>query len=107
MGLARICVNDIWMTNGVAAAVPMGRGKAASNHTKHRVAFGYATRVFLDPDRLELDASRPTDGEPGFKMIGMIAGKLYVVVVTRRGNAHRIISARRTNRAEDRAYGRR
>ena len=81
--------------------------KAASNLAKHRVAFEYATRVFRDPARLELYVSRPTDGEPRSKVIGMIAGKLYVVVWTRRGMARRIISARRTNRAEDRAYGRR
>jgi uncharacterized protein len=71
------------------------------------VAIPFATRVFLDPDRLELDVSRMVDGEPRFKVIGMIEGKLHVVVATKRGDAYRLISARRTNRAEERVYGRR
>lgn len=81
--------------------------KAAGNVAKHRVTFAFAARVFLDPDRVELDASRAADGETRFKVIGMVEGKLYVVVATRRGDVCRIISARRTNEAEDRAYGHR
>ena len=79
--------------------------KAAGNVVKHRVAFPFATRVFLDPHRVELDTSRDEDGEPRLKVIGMIDGKLYVVVGTMRGAVCRIISARRTNAAENRAYG--
>ena len=79
--------------------------KATANLEKHRVTFPFATRVFLDPDRLELDASRAADAESRFKVIGMIEDKLYIVVATRRGAACRIISARRANRTEDRTYG--
>lgn len=71
------------------------------------MAFGYAMQVFLDPDQLKLDASRPSDGKPRFKVIRAIEATLYVVVIARRGNAHRIISARRTNQVEDKAHGRR
>jgi uncharacterized protein len=85
----------------------MGRRKGGEQREKHRVAFPFATRVFLDPDRLELDVSRMADGEARFKVIGMIEGKLHVVAATRRGDAYRLISARRTSRAEERAYGRR
>lgn len=81
--------------------------KAATNLDKHRVSFPYATRVFLDPERVEIDASREQDGEARFKAIGMIDDKLYVVVATGRGSVQRIISARRANRAEERAYGHR
>jgi uncharacterized DUF497 family protein len=69
------------------------------------VSFPFATRVFLDPERVEIDASRDQDDERRFKVIGMIDGKLYVVVATRRGSVHRVISARRANRAEEQAYG--
>lgn len=79
--------------------------KAAINLDKHRVSFPFATRVFLDPERVELDASRDRDGESRFKAIGMIDGKLYVVVATGRGSVQRMISARRANRGEERAYG--
>ena len=81
----------------------MGRDES---HGESREAPGdISTRVFLDPDRLEFDASRAADAESRFKVIGMIEDKLYIVVATRRGGACRIISARRANRTEDRTYG--
>jgi len=79
--------------------------KAQANLVKHGVAFPYATRVFLDPQRVEFDASRGGDGEVRRKAVGVIEGRLYVVVHTDRGGVHRIISARRTNATEQRAYG--
>jgi uncharacterized protein len=79
--------------------------KAESNLAKHGVPFRYATRVFLDPNLVEFDASRVADGEFRRKAIGLIEGKLYVVVYTDRGGVYRIISARRTNATEEGAYG--
>lgn len=79
--------------------------KAAGNAVKHRVTFPFATRVFLDPHRVELDVSRAEDGEVRRKAIGMIDGRLYVVVSTMRDGVCRMISARRTNAVEERAYG--
>lgn len=73
---------------------------------KHRVPFPFSTRVFLDPKRVELDVSRESDGEPRFKVVGAIDGKLYVVVATWRGDVCRVISAGRANAAEGKAYGR-
>jgi len=51
------------------------------------------------------DTTRAVDGEPRQKAIGAIDGKLYAVVFTMRGETCRLISARRTNRKEDRIYG--
>ena len=79
--------------------------KAQANLVKHGVPFPYATRVFLDPRRIEFDVSREGDGEARRKAVGVIEGKLYVVIYTDRGGVHRIISARRTNATEQRAYG--
>ena len=79
--------------------------KARANEAKHRVSFAYALAVFDDADRLELDTSRPEDGETRFKAIGMIGATLYTVVFVIRGEAWRIISARRSNRREERNYG--
>ena len=79
--------------------------KAEGNLAKHGVPFGYATRIFLDPRRVEFDASREGDGEGRRKAVGLIDGKLFVVVYTDRGGVYRLISARRTNAAEDKAYG--
>jgi uncharacterized protein len=78
--------------------------KAASNLKKHGISFGDARRVFLDPFRIDIDASRQVDGEPRRKTTGLIAGKLFSVVYTLRGEVHWIISARRANPTESRRY---
>lgn len=79
--------------------------KAAANLAKHGVSFAYATRVFLDPDRVAVDASRPEDGERRCKLVGAIGSRVFTVVVTERDGAIRLISARRCNATEARAYG--
>jgi uncharacterized protein len=78
--------------------------KAAANLAHHGVRFEFAVRVFDDSARVEFDVSRARDGEPRRKCVGHIAGKLYVVVFTMRGGIRRIISARRTNRSEEKRY---
>jgi uncharacterized DUF497 family protein len=52
-----------------------------------------------------IDASREEDSESRMKAVGQLGGRLFVVVYTERENAIRIISARRTNKSEDQAYG--
>lgn len=79
--------------------------KAESNLAKHNVPFGYAIRVFLDEGHVVIDASRKSDGEERQKIIGRIEGKVFTVVFTMRGDTCRIISARRANMNETRAYG--
>ncbi len=79
--------------------------KATSNEAKHGVPFDYAARIFLDEDRVDIDASRNTDGEDRRKAIGVIESRLYCVVYTMRGSICRIISARRANAKETKAYG--
>ena len=49
--------------------------KAASNLAKHGVSFAYATRVLLDAARVDLDATRPGDGEVRSRAIGEIEGR--------------------------------
>jgi uncharacterized protein len=79
--------------------------KALSNFVKHRVEFSYAAAVFLDPRRVDLDVSRPEDGEMRRKTVGIIDGRLLTVVYTIRVKSTRIISARRSNTTESRMYG--
>jgi uncharacterized protein len=83
----------------------MGRRQGAEQSGQHGVPFPYAVRVFLDPQRVDFDASREGDGEVRRKTVGLIEGRLYVVVYTDRDGVRRIISARRTNVTEQRAYG--
>jgi uncharacterized DUF497 family protein len=79
--------------------------KAASNLAKHGVPFDYATRVFLDEAVIDFDASREADGEARRKAIGLIEGRVFTVVYVQRREAIRIISARRANATERKAYG--
>ena len=79
--------------------------KAVSNLAKHGVPFAYAALVFLDPDRVDFDASQPELAEVRRKAIGVIEGRVFAVVYTMRGTVIRIISARRCNSKEARAYG--
>jgi uncharacterized protein len=78
--------------------------KAASNLVKHGVRFEFAARVFFQAGLIDLDASRTVDGEGRRKAVAMIDGQLFTVVYTRRRDAIRIISARRSNAKESRAY---
>lgn len=80
--------------------------KAASNLRKHRVRFAEAVTVFEDdamltmPDE-ELDQER-------FVAVGLSSlGRVLVVVYATRGDAIRIISARRATRRERAEYERR
>jgi uncharacterized DUF497 family protein len=79
--------------------------KALSNFVKHRIEFSYATTVFLDPKRMDLDVSRPADGEMRRKVIGVVEDRLLTVVYTIRSRSIRIISARRSNTTENKMYG--
>jgi len=56
----------------------------------------------FDPDLLEIPA-RTTD-EPRSLIIGKIGGKLWSGVITHRGDAIRIISARRSRQEEVALY---
>jgi uncharacterized protein len=78
--------------------------KAASNLRKHGVPFLYATRVFLDAHRLDQEDRRRTYREERRLTMGMIEGRLYVVVYTRRRRAIRLISARKANGRENEQY---
>jgi uncharacterized DUF497 family protein len=79
--------------------------KAKANQAKHGVPFEYAASIFLDPDRMDFDASRPMDNEDRRKVVGVIEGQLFTVVYTLRDDVFRLISARRANGQETRRYG--
>ncbi len=78
--------------------------KAAGTLRKHGVSFADAEAVFMDPlalHRIDPDA----EGEERFVAIGAgSTGHLLIVVYTLRGEAIRLISARRATPVEIRAY---
>jgi uncharacterized DUF497 family protein len=79
--------------------------KARRNLEKHRLAFSRAVLVFDDRDRVAWEVTRPTDGELRWKTVGLVDRSLCTLVFTIRGDVCRLISARRSNRTEERRYG--
>ena len=78
--------------------------KATRNLRRHGVRFEYATRVFLDPSRLDQEDAREDYGEERRVALGAIEGRVFVVAYAIRGNAIRLISARKAVRHEQDAY---
>lgn len=79
--------------------------KAESNLAKHGISFESATAVFLDPSRVDFDASQLDQGETRRKVVGKIEDLIFTVVYTQRGEITRLISARRANQRECNLYG--
>jgi len=78
--------------------------KAADNYTKHGVSFDAASDVFNDPYAVERLDDREMYGEDRYTIIGMVEGRLLIVVYTMRGETIRIISARGAEPHEQRQY---
>ncbi len=82
--------------------------KAVAIQKKHHVSFEVAARVFMDPLRIDLLDDREEYGEDRWITIGMVDPAVLVVAYTLRGKdggTVRLISARRANENEKRAYG--
>jgi len=61
--------------------------------------------AFHDDGRIVEVDNRYDYGEVRFRMLARVAGRLFVIVFTTRGNVVRIISARRANARERRRHG--
>ena len=81
------------------------RQKASANLEKHGVAFEEALTVFRDPLAKLHDDPDHSVSEPRQILIGHSThGRLLLVAFTDRQGTIRVISARKTNRRERRAY---
>lgn len=81
--------------------------KNLTNQRKHRVSFEVAARVFIDANRIEQYDDQEDYGENRWITIGIVGPALLTVVYTVRdedGEVIRLISARRANAQEKRAY---
>ena len=76
--------------------------KNDSNQEKHKLAFEDATDVFNDEERLKFNSDK--NGETRILTIGKAFQMIVSVVYTTRDLVIRIISARRSNKKERRAY---
>jgi hypothetical protein len=66
--------------------------------------FAYAAKAFFDPDRYVRADLRRSYGEARFNLYGCIESRVFVLIYTQRGNAMRIISARKANSREITLY---
>ncbi len=76
--------------------------KRLSNLEKHRIDFADAKQLF--DGRPVLEAESLYAHEERFLITGMIDDRLVTVIWTRRGDAIRLIPARRSRDGEERAY---
>ncbi|QQR68711.1 MAG: BrnT family toxin [Alphaproteobacteria bacterium] len=79
------------------------KGKNARNKVKHGIDFDSAVDFDWRGAHLT-DRSRHTDGEARFAATGYLGGKLFTLIFTIRGKNIRIISLRRANTTEEKAY---
>ncbi|HNQ21893.1 MAG TPA: BrnT family toxin [Phycisphaerae bacterium] len=79
--------------------------KAKRNFKKHGILFEEAATVFGDPRSLTIDDPLHSTAEERWVTMGMTyRHRLVVVVHTSRGNAIRVISARKATRRERKTY---
>jgi uncharacterized DUF497 family protein len=78
--------------------------KDSANNEKHGITFLEAIAVFLDPQVVEEDSTRPEHGEIRRKAVGSVRGRMITVIFTPREDRRRIISARRARPDERKRY---
>ena len=78
--------------------------KRDANLVKHGVDFVDALEVFADPRRIERIDKRREYREERHQVVGRVGEQVLFVVYTRRGEARRVISARRASKDERRTY---
>jgi len=78
--------------------------KAASNWRDHAVTFEMAKGVFKDPFAIEWVDDSQGVHEPRYSLLGMADNRVLFVAYTMRGEAIRIISARKAESYERRRY---
>lgn len=76
--------------------------KSLANLEKHGIDFVAAQQLWADPDLIEI-AARSTD-EQRTLVIGAIKDKIWSAVITYRGEVIRMISVRRSRKAEIEIY---
>lgn len=80
--------------------------KDAANRAKHGVSLEFGARVFDDRRVVVVASFRDEDQENRLKAIGLVDDKLWTAVHVQRDDAVRLVSVRRSNGAEQRAYHR-
>ena len=84
--------------------VEFDASKDLKNQEKHGVSLAFGAEVLADANRLEILDVRVEYSEERFIAYGMVEGRVWVCVFTRRANVYRLISVRKANERETRRY---
>lgn len=76
--------------------------KSKSNKQKHGINFGDSKALWLDANRLEVQAK--SDDEPRYALIAVLNEKIWTAFYTIRETRIRIISVRRSRKGERGLY---
>lgn len=86
--------------------IEFDQAKDAINRAKHGVSLAFGVSIFGDTSHVVLPSMRPIDGEDRYKVVGLVAGKLWTGVHVYRGKSVRFLSVRRSNEGEQGNYDR-
>ena len=78
--------------------------KSAKNLAKHGMDFEDAQRLWDNGMTVTLPARNPGSDDKRYVVLGMIDGKHWTAITTRRGERIRIISVRRSRKNEEAIY---
>ena len=78
--------------------------KDAINKAKHGISLAKGKAIFLDENRLTAVDDRQDYQETRYATLGLIEGRLYMVVYTERADTIRLISVRKANKREQNRY---
>lgn len=78
--------------------------KDAANQAKHGLPLAFGDAIFEDGAHIILPTIREQDEEERFKVIGLVAGKMYTGIFVWRADLPRFISVRRSNKGEEKSY---
>ena len=78
------------------------KNQSCSNLEKHGIDFKEAQLLWGDDELIEVRVNH--EGEPRYIVIGIIDEKFWTAVITYRGENVRIISVRRSRKAEVKLY---
>ena len=85
------------------ALIDFDPAKSARNERERGIAFERFADMDFDT-AVAIEDSRKDYGEQRLRVLGRIDGKLHAAVITPRGETIRVISLRRANKREERAY---
>ena len=85
------------------AFIEFDPAKSARNRRERGIGFERFAEMDLDT-AVSVEDTRKDYGERRLRVLGRIEGQLHAAVITARGDTVRVISLRRANRREERAY---